>query len=117
MSGSVGAYSYDIAVADNMPASRTRGTSFVRPGINSFGVVLTGYGGQQFTLTIESYFTLYDDAVAWGTAVQSLQKTFGTIVTPRGSWPLCFFDDVSAPKIKKGLPNTPVRIQIRGRVP
>ena len=85
MSYLVGVYSYDNPLVDQMPASLTRGASFIRPGINGFGVIQTGAGGQPFSLTIESYFSSWADAVNWGTLVQGLQKTFGTITTDRKS--------------------------------
>ena len=117
MSYLIGAVSYDNPRVDRMPISRTRGDSFVRPGINGFGVVHTGAGGQPFMLVIETYFTTWALAVTYGNLVQSLQKTFATITTPKGTFVNCYIDQVASPDILYGIPNTRVRAQLRGRVP
>ena len=116
MSYWVGNVAYDTAIDDKMPVSRLRGSSFVRPGINGYGVILTGLGGQQFSLAIDRVFATWAEAVVWGTAIQSMEKYIGTITTPRGSWPNCFVEQVVVPRIIKGYPHTVATALLKGRV-
>lgn len=108
---------YDNAVRDRMPVARTRLQTFTSMGIDGYGIVITGQGGQEFNLVIERFLATYADCVTWSVDVGLLKKGLVAIATPRGTWAGCTIKSVGEVQIVAGIPNSVARVQLRGIVP